>query len=75
MDKYIIAWYWGATILSTVGFGEIVPKSTLVIYSDNYERFFISIVQIICCMTIGYFVNVIGGLFKMKAESEEKYEK
>ena len=27
-DKYIIAWYWAATILSTVGFGEITPKST-----------------------------------------------
>lgn len=26
-------------------------------------------------MTFGYFVNVIGSLIKMKAESEEKYEK
>jgi hypothetical protein len=26
-EKYIIGWYWGATILSTVGFGDITPKS------------------------------------------------
>ena len=26
-DQYIIGWYWGASILSTVGFGEIVPAS------------------------------------------------
>ena len=45
------------------------------LHEDNYERFFISIVQVICCMTFGYFVNVIGALIKLKAESEEKYEK
>jgi hypothetical protein len=27
-NKYIVGWYWGATILSTVGFGEITPVST-----------------------------------------------
>lgn len=28
LEKYVIGWYWGATILSTVGFGEITPVST-----------------------------------------------
>jgi hypothetical protein len=27
-DRYIVGWYWGATILSTVGFGDISPNST-----------------------------------------------
>lgn len=26
-DRYIVGWYWGATILSTVGFGDISPNS------------------------------------------------
>jgi hypothetical protein len=25
----VIGWYWGATILSTVGFGEITPSSKI----------------------------------------------
>lgn len=28
-EKYIVGWYWGATILSTVGFGDITPKSKI----------------------------------------------
>lgn len=29
-------------------------------------------VQVVCCMAFGYFVNVIGGLINLKAESQEK---
>jgi hypothetical protein len=29
IDKYILGWYWGATILSTVGFGEILPVNNV----------------------------------------------
>lgn len=62
IEKYVIGWYWGSTILSTVGFGEIIP-------ANNVERFFISIVQVVCCMTFGYFVNAIGEIIKMNSES------
>lgn len=30
-EKYIVGWYWGATILSTVGFGDITPKSKSIV--------------------------------------------
>ena len=62
IEKYILGWYWGATILSTVGFGEIIP-------ANNYERFFISIIEIFCSLSFAYFVNAIGEIIKMRAES------
>jgi hypothetical protein len=27
IEQYIVGWYWGATVLSTVGFGDITPVS------------------------------------------------
>jgi hypothetical protein len=36
LEKYVLAWYWGCTILSSVGFGEITPY-------NNLERFLVSI--------------------------------
>ncbi len=60
LEKYIIGWYWGSTILSTVGFGEIIP-------ANNVERFVISLVEVTCCMTFGYFVNAIGEIIKMRS--------
>ena len=33
----------------------------------------ISIVQVLCCMIFGYFVNVIGELIKMRKEPQAKY--
>ena len=35
----------------------------------------ISIVQVLCCMIFGYFVNVIGELIKVRGEGEAKYDK
>ena len=35
IEKYVLGWYWGATILSTVGFGDIVPASKLCFNLDN----------------------------------------
>ena len=29
IERYIAGWYWGATILSSVGFGDINPASKL----------------------------------------------
>lgn len=66
IEKYVIGWYWGSTILSTVGFGEIIP-------ANNIERFVISIIEVCCCMTFGYFVNAIGEIIKMRSEASEKY--
>lgn len=39
LDTYIIAWYWGATILSTVGFGEITPKSISILIQTTTKGF------------------------------------
>lgn len=32
LELYVVGWYWGATILSTVGFGDIIPGSTPLLY-------------------------------------------
>lgn len=29
IEKYIIGWYWAATILSSVGFGDITPANSI----------------------------------------------
>ena len=29
LERYVVGWYWGATILSSVGFGDITPSSIL----------------------------------------------
>ncbi len=31
LQQYIVGWYWGATILSTVGFGDITPASKTIL--------------------------------------------
>ena len=74
-ERYVAGWYWGATILSSVGFGDITPSSIPWFNSDYIERFIISFVQILCCMSFGYFVNVIGSLIRLRTEQDEKYEK
>jgi len=59
-EKYVLGWYWGATILSTVGFGDIIPY-------NNVERFIVSLVEVCCCMSFGYFVNTIGEMIKVRS--------
>lgn len=35
-ERYLCGWYWGATILTTVGFGDIAPASNSVNNLDIY---------------------------------------
>jgi hypothetical protein len=61
----MVGWYWGATVLSTVGFGDITPVSTFIFISDYIERFFCSFIEVMCCVMFGFFVNYIGSLINM----------
>ena len=74
MEKYIAGFYWGVTILSSVG-GDILPASITVLIKDYIERLLVSILGIICCMSFGYFVSMIGSLIKAHTERDEKSQK
>ena len=48
LEKYVASMYWALTTMTTIGYGDIVPKTTL-------ERFMTTI-----CMIIGAFVFAYG---------------
>lgn len=54
-DLYLYGWYWGSTILTTVGFGDITP-------GNKYEAMLVSFLEVLCCGIFGYCVNYIGAL-------------
>jgi hypothetical protein len=55
-------WYWGSTMLTTVGFGDIVP-------GNKYEAFAVSFLEVLCCAVFGYSINYIGGMVSVLGES------
>ena len=72
---YINGYYWGATIVSTVGFGDFTPGSNNFFnYNiDVFERGILSFVMIFCCLFFGYCLNIIGNLIGALNESTATY--
>lgn len=65
-DLYIYGWYWGSTMLTTVGFGDITP-------GNKYEAFLVSFLEVLCCAVFGYCINYIGSLVSVLGESTNVY--
>ena len=56
LDQYVFAAYWGITVLSSVGFGDITPQT-------NNERIFSIIVELFGCILFAMLVGGLSGIF------------
>lgn len=56
-DRYIISLYWSVITTVTVGYGDIVPITTV-------ERIFVIVVTLLICGVFGYCLSNIGNIFK-----------
>ena len=54
-EKYSWAYYWGTTIMLTVGFGDIAVV--------NYkEALCLTMIEAISCIALAYNINCVGNL-------------
>lgn len=56
-DRYIMSLYWSVVTTVTVGYGDIIPVTTV-------ERIFVIIVTLLICGIFGYCISNIGNIFK-----------
>lgn len=62
--KYFCAFYWGTTIMMTVGFGDFLP---VVIE----EIIVVSFLEMGSCILLGYNISEIGHLIGLLREKDE----
>ena len=68
-EQYSWAYYWGTTIMFTVGFGDI----SAVHYK---EALFVVLIQAFSCIILAYNINCVGILLSnLRAEDNEKVKK
>mmetsp|Transcript_11570 Transcript_11570/g.22761 ORF Transcript_11570/g.22761 Transcript_11570/m.22761 type:complete len:549 (+) Transcript_11570:691-2337(+) len=61
-DVYLISWYWATTILTTIGFGDITPRT-------NLERAFASFLMLLGSALQAFLIGVICGLIMELSET------
>jgi hypothetical protein len=65
-ERYIWSYYWGTTIMLTIGFGDFVP----VCYEEAFCMIFI---ETISCMVLAYNINCVGSLIaNIRSQDLEK---
>lgn len=65
-DKYIATYYWGFTILTTVGFGDISGTSTL-------ERCALIVSMLVGSLGFGVFIGKIGSVIQGQSMGRIEY--
>ncbi|CAD8160863.1 unnamed protein product [Paramecium octaurelia] len=60
-DRYLVSLYWSVITTLTVGYGDIVPQTTI-------ERLFVIIVAMVLCGVFGYIISTIGEIIKTLEE-------
>ena len=66
-DVYVTAFYYSAITMSTIGYGDIIPKST-------YERFLNVFIAKFGCGMFGYGINEIGNIVgQLNVTSTKKF--
>lgn len=53
--KYVYSFYWGTTIMMTVGFGDVLP-------GNPREVIVTSFLEMFSCIVLGYNISEIGHL-------------
>ncbi|CAD8171955.1 unnamed protein product [Paramecium octaurelia] len=66
-DRYIISLYWSVITTVTVGYGDIVPITTV-------ERIFVIVVTLLICGVFGYCLSNIGNIFKQISDKKGIYK-
>jgi hypothetical protein len=54
-EQYIWAYYWGTTVMLTIGFGDIVPVT-------YQEACCMILIQTISCVVLSYNISCVGAL-------------
>ena len=55
-EQYITSYYWGITVLSTVGFGDITPQTW-------EEKLFAILAELFGCMVFAMMIGGLSGIF------------
>jgi Ion channel len=64
--KYLESYYFSVITLTTTGYGDISPVSSL-------EKMIVIIFSLISCIVIGYNLNAIGNLIQQLGENDKVY--
>lgn len=65
-EAYVTALYFAFTTMTTVGYGDIVPRTT-------QERVFVTCAMIISCCTFAYMIGSIGSVVQKQNLESDKY--
>ena len=69
IEQYCWAYYWGTTIMFTVGFGDISAV-------NHQEAMLITLIQAFTCIYLAYNINCVGTyITNINAENVEKQKK
>ena len=66
-SRYFTSLYWSITTITTVGYGDIYPKS-------NLEKTFSILMMLIGCGLFGYSLNSINEIIKDYNEGQRQYK-
>ncbi len=74
LNRYIVAFYWTVTTLTTIGYGDVTPDT-----ADNAQVIFIVIIELIGAGMYGFIIgniaNIIANIDIAKSQYQEKMEK
>ncbi|KAL4497232.1 hypothetical protein ABPG72_019552 [Tetrahymena utriculariae] len=67
INMYIICLYFSLITMSTVGYGDVIPK-------NNVERIYIMVMTLLSSALFGYVINTIGQIYTKKAKRRAIFE-
>ena len=74
LNRYIVAFYWTVTTLTTIGYGDVTPDT-----ANNAQVIFIVIIELIGAGMYGFIIgniaNIIANIDIAKSQYQEKMEK